>query len=176
MNQTKRKNKDQLPFDVELLRLAAKKMYGSDRRSFLAEVTLKYCEGNPRKAEQIFGWGRKTIETGLGVRCTGIICLGAQPGFSGAKRWEGLQPDAAAVLRELAETHAQQDPTFQSNLAYTRLTAKEGLKQLHLQGFTKDELPSPSSMAEIISRMGYRLRKVVKAKPQKKYRKPMPSS
>jgi hypothetical protein len=31
-----------------------------------------------------------------------------------------------------------------------------------------DQLPSPSTMAEVLNRMGYRLRKVLKAKPQKK--------
>jgi Rhodopirellula transposase DDE domain len=29
-------------------------------------------------------------------------------------------------------------------------------------------LPSPSTMAEVLKRLGYRLRRVVKAKPQKK--------
>jgi hypothetical protein len=29
-------------------------------------------------------------------------------------------------------------------------------------------LPSPTTMAEVLNRMGFRLRKVVKAKPQKK--------
>ena len=44
----------------------------------------------------------------------------------------------------------------------------EALKQLRIQGFKENQLPSKSSMAEILNRMGYRLRKVVKAKPQKK--------
>jgi hypothetical protein len=29
-------------------------------------------------------------------------------------------------------------------------------------------LPSPSTMAEVLKRLGFRLRKVIKAKPQKK--------
>ena len=63
---------------------------------------------------------------------------------------------------------AQQDPTFRTVIGYTRLTAAEALKQLPAQGFSEDPLPSASAMAEILNRMGYRLRKVVKAKPQKK--------
>jgi len=35
-------------------------------------------------------------------------------------------------------------------------------------GFKEDDLPSLSSMANILNRSGYRLRKVVKAKPLKK--------
>jgi hypothetical protein len=37
-------------------------------------------------------------------------------------------------------------------------------------------LPVVSTMADILNRNGYRLRPVLKAKPQKKFRKPMPSS
>lgn len=151
-------------------------MHGAQRRAFQAEVTLKYCEGSSRKAEALFGWSRKTVESGLGERRTGIICLGAQSAYSGAKRWEDIQPEAASVLRELAESESQQDPTFQSDLAYTRLTAKEALAQLQARGFTEEQLPSPSTMAEVLNRMGYRLRKVIKAKPQKKLPKPMRSS
>jgi hypothetical protein len=78
----------------------------------------------------------------------------------------------AQALRELAESHAQQDPTFSSSIAYTRLTAAEALKQLEQQGFAAEQLPSGSTMAAVLNRMGYRLRKVVKAKPQKNSRKP----
>jgi hypothetical protein len=68
----------------------------------------------------------------------------------------------------LAETHAQQDPTFRTPLAYTRLTAKAAREALKAQGYLEDQLPSPSTMAEVLNRMGFRLRKVLKAKPQKK--------
>jgi hypothetical protein len=71
-------------------------------------------------------------------------------------------------LRQLAEAHAQQDPTFRTTLAYTRLTAKAAGEALRAQGVPEDQLPSPSTMAEVLNRMGYRLRKVLKAKPQKK--------
>jgi hypothetical protein len=143
-------------------------MYGAERRAFQAEMTLKYCEGNARLAETVFGWGRETVMVGLAERRTGIICLGAQSAFGGNKRWEERHPEIAEALRQLAESHGQQDPTFRTSLSYTRLTAAEALKQLRAQGFSEEQLPSASRMAEILNRMGYRLRKVVKAKPQKK--------
>ena len=116
------------------LRLAASKMTGPTRRAFQAEMTLKYCQGNPRQAETVFGWGRHPVALGLSERRTGIICLGAQAAFSGRKRWEDQHPEIAAVLRQLAEAHAQQDPTFRTPLAYTRLTAKAALEALAAQG------------------------------------------
>src|SRR5438132_5690625 len=134
----------------------------------LAASTLKYCRGSARLAETILGWSRAAVEVGLAEHRTGILCLGAQSAFSGRKRWEEHAPEAAEALRRLAEAHAQQDPTFRTTLAYTRLTAKAAGEALRAQGLSEAQLPSPSPMAEVLNRMGYRLRKVIKAKPQKK--------
>jgi len=156
------------PSQIADLRLAASKMTGPTRRAFQAEMALKYCGGNPLRAETIFGWGRHTVEVGLAERRTGILCLRAQAAFSGRKRWEDTQPEAAATLSRLAEAHAQQDPTFRTTLAYTRLTAQAALEALRAQGYGTDQVPSPSTMAAVLNRLGFRLRKVVQAKPQKK--------
>lgn len=160
---------------IDDLRLAACKMSGAARRSYQAQMTLKYCGGNARMAERVFGWGRVNIEVGLSEHRSGIICVGAQTGYSGSKRWEHKHPEAAAALGALAEAHAQQDPTFESTVAYTRLTAGQALEQLRQQGFGPEQLPALSTMAVILNRMGYRLQPVVKAKPQKNSLKQTPS-
>jgi len=131
-------------------------------------MALKYCEGNPLQAETLFGWSRRTVALGLAERRTGMRCLGAQSACSGRKRWEDTQPEAADTLRRLADAQAQQDPTFRTPLAYTRLTAKAALEALRTQGYGEAQLPAPSTMAEVLNRLGFRLRKVVQAKPQKK--------
>jgi hypothetical protein len=156
------------PSQIADLRLAASKLTGPKRRAFEAEMTLKYCAGNPLKAEAVFGWGRHTVALGLAEKRSGIVCVGSQSAFSGRKRWEETHPQAAQSLRQLADAHAQQDPTFRTRLTYTRLTAQSALQALREQGYGEEELPSPSTMAEVLHRLGYRLRKVVKAKPQKK--------
>ncbi len=56
-------------------------MSGEDRRSFQAAMALKYCEGNARQAERVFGWGRETVQLGLHEHRTGITCVGAQADF-----------------------------------------------------------------------------------------------
>lgn len=160
------------PSQIEDLRLAASKLKGAARRSFQAEMSVKYCDGNARLAERVFGWGRVNVEVGLAERRSGIQCVGAQAGYSGSQRWEERQPEAAAALWQLAEVHAQQDPTFASTLAYTRLTAQQALTELRQQGFAVEQLPAPSTMSVILNRMGYRLQPVVKAKPQKNFLKP----
>ena len=155
------------PDQIADIRLAASKMHGANRRVFQAQMVLKYCGGSARLGETVFGWGRDAIALGLAEKRTGMTCVGAQSAFSGGKRWEERQPEAAAVVRQLAEAHAQQDPTFNSTLAYTRLTAAAALTQLKAHGFSDEQLPSPSTMAEVLNRIGYRLRKVLKAKPKK---------
>ena len=50
----------------------------------------------------------------------------------------------------------------------SRLTAQAALDALSTQGYGEDQLPSPSTMAVVLNRLGFRLRKVIKAKPQKK--------
>jgi hypothetical protein len=134
-------------------------------------MALKYCQGQARLAETRFGWNRQSVELGLAEHRTGIVCVGGQARFSGNYRWEERYPEAASALQQLAEAHAQQDPTFNSSIAYTRLTAAEALQQLAAQGFSDEVLPAPSTMSVILNRMGYRLRRVVKAKPKKKYQK-----
>lgn len=160
---------------IEDLRLASSHLSGAERRSFQAAIALKYCGGDARRAERVFGWGRETVQLGLHEKRTGIVCVGAQAAFGGNRLWEEQHPEVAPALWALAESHSQQDPSFGTTLLYTRLTAAEALAQLRAQGFPEACLPSPSTMAEVLNRNGYRLRKVVKAKPQKNSRKRMPS-
>lgn len=107
------------------------------------------------------------MAVGLAEKRTGMICQGAQSGFGGNKRWEERQPSAAAALKQLAETDAQQEPSFTSSIAFTRLTVAEALRQLKAQGYSDEQLPAASTMAVVLNRLGYRLRKVVKVKPKK---------
>jgi len=145
------------------------------RRIFVAEMSLKYCGGSPRKTESVFGWGREMVAMGLGEKRTGICCISGHSSFSGNIRWEERHPEVAQMLRELADSHAQQDSSFTTEIAFTRLTAEAALKQLRSKGIKETQLPANGTMAKILNRMGYRLRPVEKAKPKKKLRKRMPS-
>lgn len=138
-------------------------------------MMLKYGRGNARQAERVLGWNRDTVELGLHEQRTGITCWGAPAAGGGNRLWEEKYPVVAEALWALAESHCQQAPTFRGTLSYTRLTAAEALQQLRAQGFPEDDLPSPSTMAEVLNRNGYRRRPVVKAKPQKNSRKRTPA-
>jgi len=150
------------------IRLAAEKMSGAQRRDFIAEMSLKYCNGNPRLTEKTFGWSRITISTGLGEKRTGLKCIGSQSIRCGNKRWEQKHPDIAEFLFKTVENQSQQDATFLTSIAYTRLTAQSALDALIETGYARDNLPASRTMSDILNRSDYRLRKVVKAKPLKK--------
>ena len=175
MNRSKHKYPELNESSKEDIKLAAKMLTGASRRSYQAEMAEKYCGGSARVAETVFGWDRYTVVTGLGEKRSGIICLGAQSSASGAKRWEERYPEAAGRLQDLVDGYAQQDPTFNSTVCYLRLTAEAAIKLLRESGVREEELPSRSTMSEILNRMGYKLRKVLKAKPQKKFLRQTPS-
>ena len=54
---------------------AAKALTSFKHRAFIAEVATDYFDGNARKTEREMGWGRDTIETGMGEIRTGIRCI-----------------------------------------------------------------------------------------------------
>lgn len=160
----------------EAIRSAARKLTGFRRRQFQAEMAIKYCRGKPRRAEQVFGWGRDAVNTGLGELRTGIRCV---ENFSA--RWrrktEEQNPELVQQIHALVEPESQADPKFQTPLAYTRVTAKAVHEQL-VAHTTENQrkVPSERTLYDILNRLGYRLRRVRKTKPQKKSPRPTPSS
>jgi Rhodopirellula transposase DDE domain len=160
----------------ETIKLAARKLTGFRRRQFQAEMTIKYCQGHPRRAEEVFGWGRDAVNTGLNELRTGIRCI---DDFSarGRPRTEEQQPELASVIHALVEPESQADPKFQTPLAYTRITAKAVHEQLKANAAEESQhVPAERTVHDILNRLGYRLRPVLKTKPQKKFPKQAPSS
>jgi transposase len=149
---------------------AARKLTGAKRRAFQARVAVDYLQGSARRAERLFGWGRSTVELGLNELRTGLVCLG---GFSGRgnKKTEQKRPELERDIRALAEPQSQQDPKFQSPFLYTRMTAAAMRTALIEQkSWTDEELPHVNTVGEILNRLGFKLRRVQKARPLKKVR------
>lgn len=151
-----------------LLRSAARRLTGHRRRLFQAEVTLEVCGGSARRAERRFHWGRATVAKGLQELQQGSRCL---ENFSarGRPRWEAKDSLLAQHIRELVEPHTHADPELKSERRYTHLSAQETLEQLQAKkGYAAESLPSERTMRDILNRMGYRLKRIQKAKPLKK--------
>jgi hypothetical protein len=160
---------------VDSIRSGARKLTGYRRREYQAEMALKYCDGSPRKTENIFGWRRTAVATGLGERRTGIRCLD-NTSARGRKKTEQICPELEQRMREIVEPQAQADPKFQTTLAYTRITAKRVRDELLKDATITHSVPTRQTVGEILGRLGYSLRRVQKTRPEKRFQKPMPSS
>ena len=87
----------------------------------------------------------------------------------GRKPVEFHLPHLFDDLRGLVQDHLQADPTFQTTGLYCRLSAPEVRKQLIERGsYTDEQLPSVQTIASKLNVLGFRLRTVVKSRPQKK--------
>lgn len=153
---------------IATIKDAARKLTGAKRRAFQAQVALDYLEGSARGAEAVFGWSRRTVRLGLNEQRTGIVCV---ENFTarGNHKSEDKHPELEADIRALAEPESQADPKFQSPFKYTRLTAR-ALRQalVEQKGWRDEELPCENTLGQILNRLGYRLRRVQKAKPVKR--------
>jgi transposase len=160
---------------IQTIQSAAKLLTGPKRRRFQAETVLKYCDGSARQAEAIFGWGRDAVHTGLNELRTGIQCLDAY-GRRGRKKSEERCPQLVEHIHRLVEPQAQADPKFQTTLAYTRITAKAVREALQTEPELKGFVPGRHAVGRLLHRLGYRLRRVLKARPEKNCPKPTRSS
>lgn len=154
------------PFD-DLIRSAAHRLKGHERRLFMAEVATRLCDGSARKAERRFGWGRNTVDTGLHeakgcIRCVEDFAAKAR------KRSEDKDPELAADVRAIVEPHTQTDPELKTTRRYTNLSAAEVRRALLERGRAEDAVPAVRTLRDILDRMNYRLKRIKKGKPLKK--------
>jgi ABC-type transporter Mla subunit MlaD len=160
---------------VQTIQSAAKLLTGHKRRRFQAETALKYCNGSARQAEDVFGWGRAAVDTGLNELRTGFRCLDAYE-LRGRKKSEEVCPALVDHIHRLVEPQAQADPKFQTPFAFTRMTARAVRDALVAIPELKDSVPCRQTVGELLNRIGYRLRRVQKTRPEKKSPRPTRSS
>jgi len=151
-----------------LIRSAAQRLKGYQRRLFQAEVANALCSGSSRAAERRFGWGRDSVAKGLHEADSGRRCV-ENFAAKGALPSEAKDPQLAADIRAIVEPHTQADPELPSSRRYTNLSAEEVLQALKSQKGSSDErLPKERTLRDILNRLGYRLKRIQKAKPLKK--------
>lgn len=151
----------------DLLISAARQLKGAQRRKFVAEVCRGLCDGSPRKTEERFGWGRRTVAKGL-LEQNGI--KPDEPGVAsrrGRRRSEEANPQLAIDIRLIVEPHTHSDPELKTERQYTNLSAAEVRAELAKRGY-EDRLPSERAIRDILNRMNYRLKRIQKGKPLKK--------
>ena len=112
-----------------ILTETAKRLKGSARRVFMAQVVKALGKGGQRRAETELGWNRRTIRKGTRELESGFGCY---DNFAarGRKPAEEHLPDLLEDIKAIAEAESQTDPTFKTTRLYIRLSAAEVRKQL----------------------------------------------
>jgi hypothetical protein len=142
----------------------------------MARVVKSLGRGGQSYAEKELGWNRVVIRKGMHELDSGIVCLNNYRG-RGRKRAEAHLPNLLAAVKEIVDGQSQTDPTFRTTRLYTRLSAAEVREQLIAQkGYSDEELPCAATINSKLNELGYRLRTVLKSKPEKKFPKQTPSS
>ena len=100
---------------------------------------------------------------------TGLLEIAAEEEF--ATLANDKFPELTAEIQALVEPESQADSKFQTPLAYTRMTAKAVREQLLAKASqTPRAVPAERTLYDHLNRLGYRLRRVRKTKPQKNSR------
>nr|WP_227254596.1 hypothetical protein [Frigoriglobus tundricola] len=79
-------------------------------------------------------------------------------------------------IRRLVDPHAQADPKFQTPFAFTRITATAVREALLAIPELNGKAPTRQTIGDVLDRLGYEWRRVLKARPQKRCPRPTPSS
>jgi len=138
-----------------ILKNAAKKLSGAEKREFIAEVTLELLDGNARKAEREFGWGRETVKKGMRELKTRIRCL---DNFAarGNKRTEDKLPRLADDIQEILAPNGCVNPRYFSYFKKNR-PAPIVVRKILVDdfGYDEDQLPNQHTMGLVLHRLGY---------------------
>lgn len=155
-----------------LYRDTAEKLTGTDRRQFMAKLVKQWGWGGYTFAEKVLGWNRKTIRKGM-MELEHGMSIADSFKLRGRHPVEHKLPDLLSDIRSLIEPYCQTDPSFNSTKLYTRISlAKVRSLLMEEKGYISSQLPSNETLRTRLNQMGYRLKRVQKRKPKKKFLKP----
>lgn len=157
----------------KLFQETAEQLKGAAKRKFIAQTVLELGYGGQWLAEQELGWNRTTIRKGIKELKTGITCVDNYPARGRQKTEEHLQ-SLLEDIKKLVDSQSQTDPSFKSQRLYTRLSATE-VRKLLIEKFSykDEELPTAETIRIKLNDLGYRLKRVAKVQPQKKFQRRM---
>jgi hypothetical protein len=164
------------PEMIPVLIDAAKTLKGSRRRLFMAKTVKAMGRGGQVWALEHLGWCRDTVRKGTLELDSGMTCVDA---FSARRRKPAEEhlPMLLDDIRSIVDGQCQADPKFQTDRLFIRISAAEVRRRLITRkGYTDEQLPTQQTINAKLNMLGYRLTKVAKSRPQKKSRRPTPSS
>lgn len=155
----------------KLLKEIAHQLKGAAKRRFIAQTVVALGHEGQSLAERELGWNRVTIGKGIKELNSGITCVDNYQG-RGRKKVEERLPTLLEDIKKLVDSQSQIDPSFKSQRLYTRLGASVVRHQLIEKfGYAEEELPTSETIRVKLNDLGYRLKRVAKIQPQKKFPK-----
>ncbi|MHC5717575.1 MAG: ISAzo13 family transposase [Nostoc sp.] len=142
---------------------------GAARRRFQAQIVMELGYGGQLLAQKELGWDRNTIRKGIKELSSGITCVDNYSAKGRYKAEEHL-PSLLEDIKKLVDQESQTDPSFKSQRLYTRLTASQ-VRKLLIEKFAygDEQLPCEETIRVKLNYLGYRLKRVAKVLPQKKF-------
>jgi hypothetical protein len=167
---------DQLPSEIqeltpnlkELINFIRPNKKGLERRQFMARVVMLLGPGGQLKAEKELGWDRKTIIKGRKEIESGINCI---DNFSNRGRKSSLEifPSLKEDITKIVNPICQTDPTFRTQNLYSPISANEVRRRLiENENYDPETIPTERTISTIMNKLGFKLKKVAKAKVKKK--------
>ena len=159
-----------IPFTEELSELITrlvKQIPNEYRRQAMGDVVQTLLDGKSRRAEDVLGWNRHTVELGINEFRTGIRCI-RDVSARGKKKVEEDNPQLLRDIERILEPHSESDSHLRTPLLHNNITAKAVRNTLIEIGYSEDELPAERTFYDLLNRQGYRRRTVAKSKVQKK--------
>jgi biotin operon repressor len=158
-----------------LLRETALQLKGAAKRRLMAQTVLELGYGGQTLASRELGWNRTTIRKGIKELKSGLTCVDNHSA-KGRKKAEEHLPFLLEDIKTLVDSQSQTDPSFKSQRLYVRLSAAQVRKQLISKYRYSDEnLPTEETIRVKLNNLDYRLKRVAKVLPQKKFQKPQQS-
>ena len=151
-----------------ILNETRKKLKGSDRRRFMAQIVLALGLGGQSRAQRELGWNRNVIIKGIKELKNDIRCVDYFSG-RGRKPAEHHLPHLLEDIKAIVEPVSQVDPTFRTDQNYCPLTAGEvRLRLIEDKNYTDEKLPGERTIRTKLNELGFKPQKVAKSKPLKK--------
>jgi len=153
----------------ETIQVGGAETHGFSAAEVPGGVANKYCRGNPRQAERDFGWRRDAVNTGLNELRTGIPlprCFRIAWAAQERRRSAGVSAGDSRAGRT-AEPGRPEIPDaagLHANDGQGGSAAAAG----RFQGAAAGGFRPSETVHDILNRLGYRLRRVRKTRPQKR--------
>jgi hypothetical protein len=132
---------------IDLIKETAKTIEKDTKRSFIAQCTNAFCNGNPNNAQTMFGWNRDSVQTALDEYISGVPIPFKTS--TGRKKSEDKLPMLAYDVKEaLSYIH------LDKHIPLKKISTQKVYNYLILiKNYNPDAMPCAATLHRIITRL-----------------------